>query len=221
MNKLYLSIGASIVTGVVGFVAGRIYQKKRFEKMYILDEEDTNESGNGTDNVTEPEDTKPEQKEELTEEELEERFEEEKDEYEELIEALNYAEENFDYVEMEKLDQQLLNKMIADGVRIISEKELGSYSQWDVIDYHIVLNEEGYNKAYETRTCDYVTDYLEDSEEYEEEHAPSDFIALFGMHYDELVNYAKSPNDTVCICNPETLEYYKVTIMDEANLTEG
>lgn len=216
MNKLFISIGASVATGIVGFVAGRAYQKKRFEKMYILDEEDTNESGTRTDNASVSEDVKPEQKEEeLTEEELEERYEKEKDEYEELIEALNYAEENFDYVEMEKLDQQLLNKMVADGVRIISEKELGSYSQWDVIDYHIILDEEGYNKAYETRTGDYVTDYLEDSEEYEEEHAPSDFIALFGMHYDELVAYAKAHNDSVCICNPETLEYYKVTIMED------
>lgn len=216
MNKLFISIGASVATGIVGFVAGRIYQKKRFEKMYIIDEEDTNDSGNGTDNVTEPEDVKPEQKEEeLTEEELEERFEKEKDEYEELIEALNYAEENFDYVEMEKLDQQLLNKLVADGIRVVSESELGAYSQWDTIYYHIILNEEGYNKAYETRTGDYVTDYLEDSEEYEEEHAPSDFIALFGMHFDELVNYAKDHDSAVNICNPETLEYYRVVIMED------
>lgn len=216
MNKVIITIGASIVTGVVGFVAGRAYQKRKFEKMYILDEEDNDESGNGTDNASVTEDVKPEQKEEeLTEEELEERFEEEKDEYEEIISALNYAEENFDYVEMERLDQQILNKMIADGVRIISEKELGSYSQWDVIDYHIVLNEEGYNKAYETRTGDYVTDYLEDSEEYEEEHAPSDFIALFGMHFDELVSYAKAHGGMVNICNPETLEYYRVGVMME------
>ena len=215
MNKIFISVGVSIVTGVVGFVAGRAYQKKKFEKMYILDEEDNDESGNGTDNASVTEDVKPEQKEEeLTEEELEERFEKEKDEYEELIDALNYAEENFDYVEMERLDQQLLNKLVADGIRIVSENELGAYTQWDTIYYHIILNEEGYNKAYETRTGDYVTDYLEDSEEYEEEHAPSDFIALFGMHYDELVSYAKNHNDSVCICNPETLEYYKVVLME-------
>lgn len=216
MNKLFITIGASVATGIVGFVAGRIYQKKRFEKMYILDEEDTNESGNGTDNVAEPEDSKPEQKEEeLTEEELEERFEKEKSEYEELIEALNYAEENFDYVEMEKLDQQLLNKLVADGIRVVSDNELGAYSQWDTVYYHIILNEEGYNKAYETRTGDYVTDYLEDSEEYEVEHAPSDFIALFGMHFDELVSYAKAHDGMVNICNPETLEYYRVEVMME------
>ena len=215
MNKIFISVGVSIVTGVVGFVAGRAYQKKKFEKMYILDEGDNDESGNGTDNASVTEDVKPEQKEEeLTEEELEERFEKEKDEYEELIDALNYAEENFDYVEMERLDQQLLNKLVADGIRIVSENELGAYTQWDTIYYHIILNEEGYNKAYETRTGDYVTDYLEDSEEYEEEHAPSDFIALFGMHYDELVSYAKNHNDSVCICNPETLEYYKVVLME-------
>lgn len=216
MNKLFITIGASIVTGVVGFVAGRAYQKKKFEKMYILDEEDNDESGNGTDNASISEDVKSEPKEEeLTEEELEERFEKEKSEYEELVEALNYAEENFDYVEMERLDQQLLNKLVADGIRVVSENELGAYTQWDTIYYHIMLNEEGYNKAYETRTGDYVTDYLEDSEEYEEEHAPSDFIALFGMHFDELVNYAKAHDGAVNICNPETLEYYRVVLMED------